>query len=258
MSTTVLLLHGQPGSARDWEPLVAALGSRARALAIDRPGWGDAATAPAGGLRHNAEAAVAALDAAGADRAVVVGLSFGGAVATWMALDAPERVQALVLVSPAANLASLEAIDRVLAAPVAGYVASAALMSGVGLALGVPRVRRWLTSVYALPDDYLRASGRRFRRPDAWTPFVIEQRALLRDLPVLESRLGSLSVPATVIIGTRDVIVPPAAGRHLAGQIPDATLLEVDGGHHVLPAEHPERVADAILAASGARVPAAG
>ena len=269
MSTTVLLLHGQPGSARDWEPLVAALGSRATALAIDRPGWGDRAASgatangagprtEAGGLRHNALAGIAALDAAGAEQAVVVGLSFGGAVAAWMALEAPERVAALVLVSPAANLASLEWIDRVLAAPLAGYVASAALMSGAGLALAVPGVRRWLTSVYALPDDYLRASARRFRRPDAWTPFVIEQRALLRDLPVLESRLGSVTVPATVIIGTRDVIVPPAAGRRLAEQIPGARLIEVSGGHHVLPAEHPDQVAEAILAATGAPVPATG
>jgi pimeloyl-ACP methyl ester carboxylesterase len=252
LSHAVLLLHGQPGSARDWEPLVAALGDDVAALAIDRPGWGETdlrVGGRAGGLEHNADAALAALDAAGVERATVVGLSFGGAVASWLALAAPERVGALVLVSPAANLASLEPIDRLLAAPIVGYVASAALLSGAGLALGVGRVRRYLSSAYSLPDDYLRASSSRFRGRSAWNSFVIEQRALLRDLPVLERRLEQVSVPTTVVIGSRDVIVSPDAGRRLREQIPGAVLIEIEGGHHVLPAEHPERVAAVVRAA---------
>jgi pimeloyl-ACP methyl ester carboxylesterase len=250
----VLLLHGQPGSARDWDRVIAALAERdaqARAIAVDRPGWDG--RSPAGGLALSATAAVAALDAAGAERATVVGLSFGGAVAAWLAAEHPERVAAQVLVSPAANLASIQPVDRLLAAPLAGYLISAALMGGAAAALSARWVRRRLEAGFALPDEYLLAAARRLRSPAAWESFVVEQRALLRDLPDLEARLSRISVPTTIVLGTADTIVPVASGRRLAAQIPGAELVEIDGGHHVLPAEHPARLAEIILAArSGA------
>lgn len=244
----VLLLHGQPGGARDWELVVEAIDARASVLAIDRPGW-DGVSAP-GGLRHSAEAAAAALEAAGHERATVAGLSYGGAVAAWLAIERPDLVGALVLVSPAANVASLQPVDRLLAAPVAGYLASAAVLSGIALALTSGRVRRYLERTFSLPDDYLRATARRLRGPGAWSAFVVEQRSLFRDLPILEARLAEIRAPTTVVIGTSDTIVPLAAGRQLVRQIPDAELIEVDGGHHVLPAECPERLAELILAAT--------
>ena len=246
----ILLLHGQPGSARDWEAVQAQIGPRAETSAIDRPGW-DGRT-PAGGLEHSALAAVSALDAVGAQKATVVGLSFGGAVAARLAIAHPERVGALVLVSPAANMAAVQRIDRILAAPLAGYVGSAALLAGAGVALTSSWLRRRLEAAFALPDDYLRAAARRLRNPAVWEAFLVEQRALLRELPELDRRLGEITAPTTVVIGTADTIVPVKAGRKLATQIAGAELIEIDGGHHVLPAEHPRRVAEVILRTAAA------
>src|SRR5436305_14815888 len=100
MADPVLLLHGQPGSASDWDGVISAIGHRAPAVALDRPGWD--ATSRASDLAANAAAAVAALDARGIPRATMVGHSFGGAVATWLAVHDPQRIGALVLVAPAA------------------------------------------------------------------------------------------------------------------------------------------------------------
>lgn len=247
--TPVLLLHGQPGSARDWTLVQAAIDDRVQVIAPSRPGW-DGRSA-AGGLRHNAAAVVAALDGAGVERAVVVGLSFGGAVAAWLAAEAPERVAGLVLVSPAANTASLQPVDRLLALPMLGYAASSALLAGAGLGLGLGPVRRRLERRFMLPDDYLRSAGRRLRKPAAWEAFIVEQRALLRDIPRLEARLEEIRAPTTVVIGTADMIVPREAGAVLARQIPGAELVEIEGGHHVLAAEHPERLAEIILTMAG-------
>src|ERR1700739_2954731 len=113
----VLFLHGQPGSAADWDGVIQRLGGRAVTVAIDRPGWDG--VQPALDLDGNAQAALAALDARGLGQALVVGHSLGGAIAAWLAVMHPERVTALVLAAPAANLASLYPIDRWLAAPVA-------------------------------------------------------------------------------------------------------------------------------------------
>jgi pimeloyl-ACP methyl ester carboxylesterase len=243
-----VLVHGQPGSARDWTLVQDAVGERLETIAIDRPGW-DGRSAP-GGVEHSGRAVIAALDGAGAARAVVVGLSFGAAVAAWVAAEHPDRVAAVILVSPAANLASLQPVDRLLALPVVGYAASAGVLAGAGLALASGQLRRRLERTFALPDDYLRTASRRLRRPAAWTSFVVEQRALLDDLPRLEERLSGIRAPTTVVVGTADTVVPLEASRQLSRQIPGAQLVEIAGGHHVLPAEHPDRLAELILAAA--------
>ena len=98
----ILLLHGQPGSARDWDPVIGALGADAHAIAIDRPGW-DGQTPPSD-LAGNAEVALAALDRACADGATWSGTASARAWRPgWPSLH-PDRVRALVLVAPAANL----------------------------------------------------------------------------------------------------------------------------------------------------------
>jgi pimeloyl-ACP methyl ester carboxylesterase len=249
----VLLLHGQPGSIRDWERLVSAIDGRATLIALDRPGW-DGHSPPAD-LQGNVDAAVAALERRGIDRATVVGHSLGGAVAAWLAADHPERVSRLVLAAPAANLDSLYALDRWLATPVAGYLASVAALAGLGLALTTGPVRRHIADELALDDRYLQAAGRRLLAPAAWRAFVIEQRALIRDLPVLESRLKDISAPTTIIAGSADRIVPVHAARRLAGQIPGAELVLLPGAGHLLPQRHPQRLAEVILAARGGAAP---
>ena len=57
MADPVLLLHGQPGSASDWGGVISAIGDRAPAVALDRPGWD--ATSRASDLAGNAAAAIA-------------------------------------------------------------------------------------------------------------------------------------------------------------------------------------------------------
>jgi len=242
----VLLLHGQPGAAADWEPLRAILGDAVRTIAIDRPGW-DRRTAVTD-LAGNAAAACAALDRAEFTRATVVGHSLGAAVAAWLACTQPARVGRLVLVSPAANTDALGAIDYLLAAPVVGWLASVGAMAGGGLVLGARPLRRWVAEATALDDRYLRAAGRMLLAPAAWRSFVREQRFLVRDLPALEQRLGGIGAPTTIVAGTGDHVVPIAAARRLAGHIPGAALVMVEHAGHLLHVQHANRLAEIILA----------
>ncbi len=239
MTTPVLLLHGQPGSAGDWDAVVAALGRRS-SVAFDRPGWDGARSAT--DLAGNAAAALAALDAHGLGRAVVVGHSFGGAVAAWLAAHSPDRVAGLVLVAPSANMASLYAFDRVLAAPVVGEVLSAALLGAAGWGLSTRLIRRALGG----EDRYLGSVARRLRSPSAWRAFVIEQRALVSELPLLERKLPALTVPTTIIGGTEDRIVPLSSLRKLRDSIPGAELVLVSGAGHLLPLRRASAVAEVI------------
>lgn len=253
----VLLLHGQPGSAEDWQRVRLAIAGSARTIAIDRPGWNGRGAAR--DLAGNAESALAALDAEGARRAVIVGHSLGGAVAAWLAAEHPERVAALVLAAPSANRASLNRLDLLLAAPLTGPLLAAASLSAAGIALEISALRDRISSRLGLEGRYLQETGNTLLRPNTWRTFTSEQRMLIRELPALERRLVSINAPTTVVTGSADRIVTPASARQLAAQIRDATLVELPGATHLLPQQRPEQLAEIVVRAAGAtQVPGPG
>jgi pimeloyl-ACP methyl ester carboxylesterase len=92
----LVLLHGQPGSPADLQPVTARLPAQLHAIAADRPGYGSSRL-PAGGFAAGARAVLDDLDARGITRAVLVGHSYGGGVALAAAALAPRRVEAVIL-----------------------------------------------------------------------------------------------------------------------------------------------------------------
>lgn len=244
----VLLLHGQPGSARDWDAVVAALGNRARPVPITRPGW-DGLT-QSSNLEGNARAAIQALEDARVQSALVVGHSLGGAVAAWLAATRPERVTGLVLVAPSANRDALVPADHLLASPVIGDILSAASLALAGNALSVGVVRRLLGQELGVDAGYLRGSRPMLTRPRTWRTFVAEQRMLIRELPELEARLADIRAPTTVVAGTADRIVPISSARRLTEQIPGARLVALPETHHLVHQQRPTQLAQIILSAA--------
>jgi pimeloyl-ACP methyl ester carboxylesterase len=248
VAAPVLLIHGQPGSVRDWQLVQAAIGERAQTIAFNRPGW-DRRSPPVD-LTGNARAAVCVLDGAGVERATVVGHSFGGAVAAWLAVNHPERVGALVLVAPSASFASLNRLDRVLGAPLVGPVLGAAAMAGAGAALAVQPARARIGAQLALQTPYLQMVARGFLTPATWRSFAAEQRMLIRELPVLERRLREIAAPTTIVVGTADRVVSPSSAQQLAIDIPGAELVLIERAAHLLPQQKPSELAEVILGAA--------
>jgi pimeloyl-ACP methyl ester carboxylesterase len=245
--TPVLLLHGQPGAAGDWEAVAARLASGGmRAVAPDRPGYGRTG-GRALGFDGNARAALELLDRLGIERALLAGHSWGSAVALTMALAAPERVSGLVLVAPISPGVSPGPLDRALANRVIGPAAARAGFKLAGHALTLRPFKglgRMLLS--ELPPDQVEFTAAQFRSDGVWRSFYIEQRAMLAELPALGRRLGAVNVPATVIYGTRDRVAPPANAHRLAELLPTASLVSAGPTGHLLPQQRPELVADEI------------
>jgi pimeloyl-ACP methyl ester carboxylesterase len=235
--TTVLLLHGQPGSGGDWAGVSRELRDQGfEVLAPDRPGYG-ASELPPGGFEHNAAAMARLLDGP----AVIAGHSWGAGVALAMARLHPELVRSIVLVAPVTPEDQLGRIDRVLAGRRVGPVIARASFLGAGAALAWPPVRRRIEALVPGSD-----AARWPELARAWRTFWIEQRALFDDLPALR---GPIAVPATVVVGTRDHVIDPVAARRYASGA-GARLVEIEGAGHLLPMQRPAEVARAISEAA--------
>lgn len=249
----IVLLHGQPGSQRDWSLVADRLEGDFTVISPDRPGYGQTG-GRARGFRGNAAAVVSLLDRLGVDQATVVAHSWAGGIALALAEEAPQRVTALVLVSSISPDDSLTRMDRVMAVPPIGAATTATglFLANAALSLAPVRwaLRRQHTGVGGdgLKLEALVASWRSNR---VWQSFVTEQRCLIDELPLLAPALAGIAVPTVVVVGTADRVVPPATGRRLARTIPGAELVELAGAGHLLAHQRPREVAAAIRSVAG-------
>jgi 3-oxoadipate enol-lactonase len=240
----VLLLHGWMFSAdlnwwRAYGPLQAAL---YRVLALDHRGHGR-------GLRTHvpfrladcAGDAAALLRHLGVDGVLAVGYSMGGAIAQLLARDHPDLLSGLVLGATSAHWT--DARQKVLWRSLAvvrltlGLAPDGAWRRGLRLA-GFPdsATTTWITAELTRGSSTdLAEAGRELSRFDS------------RDW------LGSLEIPAAVIVTTQDTGVPPSHQRELAQRL-DATELPVRGDHSAVTSvagEFNRALAKALSAVSG-------
>ncbi|MGC8628438.1 MAG: alpha/beta fold hydrolase [Acidimicrobiales bacterium] len=242
----VVLLHGQPGSGSDWKAVADDLARDHLVIVPDRPGYGRSG-GRATGFAGNAVAIAQLLERLEVGRAVLVGHSWAGGIVLQAALELPDRTAGIVLVSSVAPDEPLGRLDHLLARPLVGTALAAVTLSTAGrlLSWGPARVfAGWKLRGQARQD--LAEMARSWRRRSTWNSFAIEQRALVRELPLLASRLSSLDLPATVVAGNVDRVVPVQVSRRLAASIPGALLEEVQGAGHLVPQLHPAVVAGAV------------
>lgn len=238
----VVLLHGQPGRAHDWVRVVRELAALdVRAIAPDRPGYG-ATGGRATGLAANADAAVRLLDERGIDAAVIAGHSLGGGIALAMALRHPDRVAGLALSGSVGTAETVQPFDRVLAAPVIGPATTFIGLNAMARILGTRRVVDYLGHIGLLaeaPD----LGGVIRSWPRLWRSFVIEQRALVDEIPGIAERVGAITAPTVVVVGGADRVVRPVDQERLAEAIPDARVVRLSHAGHLLPVEAPHVLA---------------
>ena len=241
----LLLLHGLGGSKVSWLPVVPALASRYRLVIPDLPGHGRSdkprTSYP---LRYHARAARLVLDAMGAERAAVAGNSLGGRVAIELALRSPGRVAALLLLDPA--------IPGFRVRPLLGL--ARVVPSELGR-IPFPLRERWMQRYVrrlfgdpsVLPEEgYLAAADdfiRIYRDPAARMAFFDTLRHLVTESPRrFWGLMRRVRVPALVVWGTADRLVPVRLATRLAEALPVAETVLLDGVGHVPQFEAPDDV----------------
>jgi uncharacterized membrane protein YbhN (UPF0104 family)/pimeloyl-ACP methyl ester carboxylesterase len=244
----LVLLHGQPGTAADWQAVMARLPAQLHAVAIDRPGYG-ASQRPAAGFKANAEAVLNDLDERKVESAVLVGHSWAGGVALQVASLAPHRVKAVVLLA-GVGPGSVSILDWLLAAPVFGPLSAQIMWRWTPW---IARARlAWLSRQQGRPlypgeHVSLQVWGQKGGGVEPlWQVFLTEQRALLSELADLEAALPSIGVPVLLLADPADPIVPIMTAQRLAGELPDARLRLIAHASHHLPRRAPGAVAEAI------------
>jgi 3-oxoadipate enol-lactonase len=229
----LLLIHSLGCDLRIWDAVAASLSAVARVAAYDLRGHGLSSVTPGADLSRHAADALALIQALGARRAILCGISIGGQIAMEAALAAPGRVRGLVLMDTAARIGN------------AGrYAERARRIRQSGIAAIAPgQVERWFA-----PEFRARAPG-----------IVAAMQAMLERQPVegylagvaavgatdLGARPAAIACPTLCLAGEHDVSTAPDAVAALATLV-GAEMRVIEGAGHLPPVEAPDATADAV------------
>lgn len=245
MSVAVILLHGFTHTGRSWDPVIAALGERYRAIAPDIRGHGSASERQPVTL----EAVLEDVAGLGEGRFTLVGYSMGGRLALHAALALRERVERMVLIGASPGIGdgaerrSRRDADERLAAAIEG--------------LSIEEVaERWESvagEVLAGQPPGVREAARLDRLRNTPVGLARALRGLgTGALPPLWERLRELSMPVTLIVGERDEKFRVIA-EAMASACPDAVVAVVPAVGHAVHLEVPNVVAQAVGSQGRAR-----
>ena len=216
---TVLLANGLGLTLDMWGAQMPPLTRRFRVVRYDNRGHGGSA-APTGPLTlaQLAEDALAVLDAVGARRASVIGLSMGALVALWLAARHPDRIDKIVAAN-AGGAAKPHMWNQRIEAVTKGGMAAVA----PGMA------KRWFTPEFLAANPAIAgpiADALATTTPAGYAAGC----AAVRDAEI-HAVLPSIAVPALIIAGRYDQVTPPDQVAALTAAIPGARTVTLDAGH---------------------------
>ena len=257
-----LLVHGLGGSSAGWVQVMDGLSARGPVVAVDLPGFG---RTPVGDddpltVQGYVDFVLELADVLGWERFTFHGNSMGGLIGTLIAADRPERIERLVLASPAFPPRTPLGLLRPARATIDGMVplavssVSALALGIVGLAgpqLDERRNRAMLRLIFSDPDavdgavldlmaaDYAEdVDGADRRRAMLGATRSIT--ALWTDPRRLWRAIRTIEAPTLVLGGTHDALVPARVLRAVLAARPDWEGHVLDDRRHVLMLEDPE------------------
>ncbi|MEG9861735.1 MAG: alpha/beta hydrolase [Parvularculales bacterium] len=243
----LVLIHGSNSSLHAWEPWVERLGERFRLITVDMPGHGLTGTTPADD--YSQEGMVAFLEefteGLNLEHFALGGNSMGGGISLLYALENPGAVTALVLVSsggmPRTGEEDTPLVFRLASIPVIRDILSYIL----------PRSLVEDGLKHSIEDDAL-VTGEMIDRYYDLSLYPGNRRATMArfasyaDREPLDSRLGELRIPALILWGEKDNLIPVASAHAMKQALPDAELVIYNDIGHVAMEEIPDESAAAV------------
>jgi 3-oxoadipate enol-lactonase len=234
---TVVLGSSLGTTLEMWDPQVGGLGAECQVVRFDHRGHGRSPVPPGPySIDDLGTDVLGLLDRLELDRVSYCGLSLGGMVGMWLAINAPERIDRLVLLCTSAHLP-----------PAAGWRERAATVRSAGSSEAVADavLARWFTDPFVREHPDVVA---RHRRMVAETP-PEGYASCCEVIGALDLREGLAGISApTLVIGTaQDPSTPPEHQRAIAAAIPAARLEILDPGAHLANVERADRVTPLIV-----------
>ena len=233
----IVCLHGVTGGAWVWAGVADRLTSVGRVIATDLRGFGDSQWSPTEAYTTDDHVADlgAIVSSLGSDEVDLVGSSWGGLVSIVFAAANPERVRRLALVDVAPSSGQSE--DEV--PPMADDFADHAEVVAAERAAN-PNAPDQMIEIAALHGTRPGEGGRLYRKRD---PFFLRRWPFRADDRWAE--LGSLRMPV-LVVHAADSFIPREMAERMAGETPQASLVDVERSTHVVPLENPSALADAL------------
>jgi 3-oxoadipate enol-lactonase/4-carboxymuconolactone decarboxylase len=242
---TVVLGSSLGTTLEMWDPQVGGLGAECQVVRFDHRGHGRSPAPPGPYAIADLGADVMALmDRLGIGRADYCGLSIGGMIGQWLAINAPQRIRRLVLICTAPHMPNGDAF-RTRAQTVREAGSTAVVADAV--------IANWFTEGYAA----------------AHADVVARHRQMIVDTPPegyaacceaiaghdVRAGLGQISAPTLVIAGAQDRAIPSSQGEAIAAAVPSSRLQILDPASHIASVERADVVTDLIAAHLGREDP---
>jgi pimeloyl-ACP methyl ester carboxylesterase len=251
-ATPVVMIHGNPGTAGDFQGVIDKLAPTRKAISFDRPGFGwsersPSLMTPSDQARRLHEAA----HALGVRKPIVVGFSFGGPVAISWALDAPDDVSALVLVAAVADPVDghpMHGAQNLLAVPWLGP----AIAWTIGPTEAELEIAHGFDEAFS-PEPAQNATVERgllhYGRPPCLLATARDWKTLAPILPLLAARYGELHLPVEALWSPDDKIVGPSHAEYLRAHVAGINVVALPGAGHEMPVARVDEIVAAIARA---------
>jgi 3-oxoadipate enol-lactonase len=248
-SNAVVFAHNLLADRSVFEPVLQRISGRS-IFNVDLRGHGQSTAENPFTIFDLAEDLAAILDRHEVHRATIVGVSLGASTAIEFALNHPDRVRGLVLMSPCGD--APEPIDVIknsmLACALRSFGVMGTLIKLIAGSLFGSTFRKthpddvnaWAKKLAAHDPRPLAQAIETWTTRDAWL-----------------HRLGAIDVPTLVVVGGEDTAHPPAMGEKVSRAIRGAMLTSLDHVGHTIPLEDPATIAT-ILESFFDRVEASG
>jgi len=243
----IILLHGFISSNLIWSHVLLTLARKGfRVIAPDLPGYGysDKPADATYSIAEQARAVVALMDRLGIKKAIVVGASYGGAVAATAALDYPDRVHKLIMIGAVTNdEAKKKFLLRVSCMPLIGDIATPLFLGSrwilkKRMQAMYRRMQKPINEKMVASRHHLLATANThramIRTARAWSANRIEREASL------------IRQPTMIVWGDQDDHFPVDNAFRLRDAIPNSKLIIFRNCGHLPPAEYPEQFVAAV------------
>lgn len=246
----VVLIHGNPGSCQDWSRLYGPLSSSYCGFAFDRPGHGHSDRPNHRPITVDVQAQMlhTALKELNVEQPILVGHSWGGALAMAYALQFSDDLAGAVLLAPAVYESDdgVSFLSKLPALPVVGDLINFLFTPFFGASV----VREDLQKAFSpdpVPKHYLRHVLSEWTRPRKVKWYSVDDALLEESFPKITPRYSGIRVPVVIVTGDSDLIVPAKENAcRLYEALPHAELVVLEKTGHQIPFTRPDAVIDAI------------